>query len=116
MTNTPFGTMGEKTVWHEFERRAHNRAFMVSYFERRIEEIKRSLPGERLLIYDVKQGWEPLCRFLKVPVPDTPFPRMNSREETSRMIESMMAGGSPGGANEGHLAAAASEIFHHNPK
>ena len=33
---------------------------------------------ERLLVFEASQGWEPLCAFLGVPVPDTPYPRENS--------------------------------------
>jgi hypothetical protein len=40
-----------------------------------------AIPTERLLVFDVAEGWAPLCRFLDVPVPDTPFPRMNSTEQ-----------------------------------
>jgi hypothetical protein len=39
------------------------------------------IPAERLLVFDVRQGWEPLCNFLGVAVPDTPFPRTNDRAE-----------------------------------
>ena len=39
------------------------------------------VPPERLLIYDTPQGWQPLCDFLGVPVPDAPFPKTNSTEE-----------------------------------
>ena len=31
-------------------------------------------------MFDVKQGWEPLCKFLNVPIPDEPFPHENDRE------------------------------------
>jgi hypothetical protein len=34
-----------------------------------------------LLVYEPGQGWEPLCRFLSVPVPEQPFPHVNSTEE-----------------------------------
>jgi hypothetical protein len=34
-----------------------------------------------LLVYEVAQGWEPLCKFLDVAVPDEPFPRVNSKDE-----------------------------------
>jgi hypothetical protein len=43
--------------------------------------VQESVPPERLLIFDVKQGWEPLCAFLEVPVPDKPFPHKNIRDE-----------------------------------
>jgi hypothetical protein len=45
------------------------------------EEVRREIPAERLLVYDVSQGWEPLCRFLAVPTPDEPFPKANTTEE-----------------------------------
>ncbi len=45
------------------------------------EEVRRTIAPEHLLAYDVSQGWEPLCAFLEVSVPDTPFPRTNTSEE-----------------------------------
>jgi len=35
------------------------------------------VPPERLLVMDLKEGWEPLCGFLDLPVPEEPFPRAN---------------------------------------
>jgi hypothetical protein len=32
-------------------------------------------------VYEVKQGWEPLCRFLRLPLPDEPFPHVNATDE-----------------------------------
>ena len=52
----------------------------ISIFEQHIQEVKDHVPAERLLVYDVKEGWEPLCRFLDVPAPNTPFPRLNDGE------------------------------------
>jgi len=40
-----------------------------------IEEVKRTISPERLLVYNVKEGWEPLCKFLEVPVPTLKFPK-----------------------------------------
>jgi len=45
------------------------------------EAVKATLPADRLLVYEVKDGWAPLCEFLDVPVPDEPFPRTNHRAE-----------------------------------
>ena len=50
--------------------------------------VIRDVPPERLLVFNVAEGWEPLCRFLGVPVPETPFPRVNSTDE---FRENMMA-------------------------
>ena len=41
------------------------------------EQVQRNIPQDRLLVWSVGEGWEPLCRFLEVDVPDTPFPRLN---------------------------------------
>lgn len=54
---------------------------VIAAFERHNAEVVRSIPPERLLVFEAVHGWEPLCTFLGVPVPDTPFPRTNSREE-----------------------------------
>jgi hypothetical protein len=59
----------------------HDRAYMTDYFRRHTEEVIRTIAPERLLIYQAGQGWEPLCRFLGVAIPDTPYPSENSRAE-----------------------------------
>jgi hypothetical protein len=42
------------------------------------EEVRKAVPPGQLLVFNVKQGWDPLCAFLGVPVPkDKPFPRIN---------------------------------------
>jgi len=46
-------------------------------YEAHIEHVKKTVPKERLLVWNVKEGWEPLCKFLHVPVPEKPFPHAN---------------------------------------
>lgn len=48
------------------------------------EEVRALVPPERRLEYKISDGWEPLCKFLDRPVPDVPFPQLNSREEHRR--------------------------------
>ena len=36
-----------------------------------------TVPAERLLVWEVKEGWAPLCNFLSLPIPNTPFPNVN---------------------------------------
>ncbi len=43
------------------------------------EQVKRTVPPERLLVWEVTDGWEPLCEFLGVAVPDEPLPHANDR-------------------------------------
>jgi hypothetical protein len=45
------------------------------------EAVKAAIPAKQLLVYQVKDGWEPLCAFLGVSVPAGPFPRTNDRGE-----------------------------------
>ena len=61
--------------------RIRDRAFMTDYFRRHSVEVERTIPSHRLLVYEVSQGWGPLCAFLGVRVPEEPFPLTNTREE-----------------------------------
>ena len=65
----------------------------IAVLEMHDEEVKRRVPAERLLVYEVAEGWEPLCRFLGVRVPDEPFPRVNTTEEFVQRLETRRAGG-----------------------
>ncbi len=49
-----------------FSGKEHDKAHAIGVFKAHIEEVKRVVPPERLLVYEVKEGWEPLCRFLGV--------------------------------------------------
>ena len=50
----------------------------IKIFERHNTDVRAKVPKDRLLEYNIKQGWEPLCDFLNIKVPDTPFPHLNS--------------------------------------
>jgi hypothetical protein len=54
---------------------------LVEAFKAHNNAVKETIPASQLLVFEVKQGWEPLCDFLGVPVPSTEFPRSNHREE-----------------------------------
>ena len=59
----------EKAIFEEHNRRVLAHAESDGSFE------------QRLLVWDVEQGWEPLCQALDLPVPDLPFPHANKRAE-----------------------------------
>jgi hypothetical protein len=67
----------EQTFGGRFADRAH----AIGVYERHNEAVQRSIPRERLLVYEAAQGWKPLCRFLDRTVPDQPFPHVNSKDE-----------------------------------
>jgi hypothetical protein len=72
-----------------FGGRFEDKAHAIAVFEANIAEVKRVVPPERLLVFEVTQGWGPLCEFLGVPVPDQPFPRLNDREEMLKRVRMM---------------------------
>jgi hypothetical protein len=49
-------------------------------FEEHNAAVRREVPPDRLLVFSVTEGWEPLCRFLGVPIPDEPFPHLNDSD------------------------------------
>jgi hypothetical protein len=53
----------------------------IAAYRRNNEMVREKIPAERLLVFTPADGWEPLCGFLGCPVPASPFPRSNAREE-----------------------------------
>lgn len=81
----PIREFFEQAVYGEFGDRLHDRDFMLAQFARRTDEIMATVAEERLLVFEAREGWEPLCKFLGVPVPDTPYPKVNTREEMAAL-------------------------------
>ena len=52
-----------------------DKSYAIKKFNSHIEEVKKVIPKNQLLIFEAKEGWEPLCDFLGVPVPQTDYPR-----------------------------------------
>jgi hypothetical protein len=68
--------------------RHQEREGMIAAFERHNDEVRRTVPAEQLLVWDLTEGWEPLCEFLGVEVPAAPLPHLNdSRTFTDRVME-----------------------------
>ena len=67
-----------------FKGRFSDREFAVRIYNDHIQNVRRIVPKEDLLIFNVKDGWGPLCDFLRVDIPENrPFPHLNT---SSRMI------------------------------
>jgi hypothetical protein len=65
---------------------------LIEAMTRHNEDVQRTIPAERLLVWDVAEGWEPLCEFLEQPIPDVPLPHINDRTEfLNRIIDSSLA-------------------------
>lgn len=65
----------------------------LEHYERHIRYLKRVVPEDQLFFFDVKDGWEPLCRILGKEVPDVPFPRVNDSKATEELAQRMLLRG-----------------------
>lgn len=79
-----FGRMTAKVIGRLFDQRMHDEAHCIEVFNRHNAAVQQAIPAERLLVYDVAEGWAPLCAFLGVPEPDGPMPKANSTEDFQR--------------------------------
>jgi hypothetical protein len=80
-------------VWDgEFGGRFGDAEHAVKVFNEHNEAVRRAIPADRLLVFEVSEGWEPLCGFLGVPVPDEPFPHSNDREAFAARADQRSSG------------------------
>jgi hypothetical protein len=77
----PWMQMVGKVVADLFDRRMHDKDRLISVFKAHNARVREVIPADRLLVYEVSQGWAPLCGFLGVDVPEGPMPKVNSTEE-----------------------------------
>ena len=81
-TDDPHGKMARSIVANNtFGGDLADRANAIRVFNQHIEDVIDTIPAERLLVFEAVDGWQPLCNFLDVPVPQTDYPRVNSSEE-----------------------------------
>lgn len=82
----PIRSMGASHLRKDVIDRFSEKEHIKKVFEDHIDEVKRVVPADRLLVFSPKEGWAPLCAFLDVPVPDGPFPRVNDTAEFKRRV------------------------------
>jgi hypothetical protein len=86
------GIIWDGTFGGKFGDRAH----AISVYERHNEDVQKRVPSDRLLVFEVGEGWGPLCAFLGVPAPqDRPFPRTNDRQTLMTLVPQLIAMGHP---------------------
>lgn len=79
--------MVSKLAWEDmFGGRFEDEEHAIEVFERWNEDAKERVPTEGLPVYEVKEGWDPLCEFLGVDVPNKSFPHLNGAEDFRRRI------------------------------
>ena len=58
----------------------------INHFNQWVQEVKNTVPSDKLLVFEVKEGWGPLCKFLEVPVPNIPFPNTNDTAQMKKRL------------------------------
>lgn len=79
--DTDWRQMWEDIVTNRFTSKLDDKAACLEAFHRHYDSVRKTVPAQRLLEWNVKDGWEPLCAALDLPVPDLPFPHQNSTAE-----------------------------------
>jgi hypothetical protein len=84
--------MIDAVVWQgAFDGRFEDRQYAIRTFHEWNRRVSERVPADRLLVYEVTEGWAPLCGFLGTPIPDTPFPHLNDTETFRRRIKRIQA-------------------------
>jgi hypothetical protein len=74
-------------IWNgTFHGRFMEKDYALDVFRRHNEDVRSKVAGDKLLVFEVREGWGPLCDFLGVEVPDTPFPHLNDTESFRQMF------------------------------
>merc|ERR1711892_83627 len=76
-----FGAMKSKALNCSMLKALENEDTAVEFFNEHVKEVKELVPAANLLVFDLREGWDPLCEFLNVSKPESPFPRMNDTGE-----------------------------------
>ena len=58
-----------------------NKENVIQCYNEYCQDVIKTCPPEKLLVFEVSEGWEPLCKFLEVPVPKEPFPHVNDTQQ-----------------------------------
>ena len=79
----------EKAIWEgTFQNKLEDKDHAIAVFNSHIEEVRQVVARERLLIFEAKYGWEPLCSFLDVPVPvDKPYPHKHEGALVRKLLK-----------------------------
>lgn len=74
-------------IWNgTFNGRFLDKEYAIEVFHQHVASVKARVPADQLLVFDVKEGWGPLCDFLGVAVPDEPFPHLNDTASFRAML------------------------------
>ena len=76
------GKWAFEIIWDRiFDGRLNEREHVIDIFNQHNRSVINETPPEKLLVFEAKDGWEPLCDFLRVPIPNTHYPHTNSTQQ-----------------------------------
>ncbi|MEO0981312.1 MAG: sulfotransferase family protein [Pseudomonadota bacterium] len=84
---TKWGRMIKATIDDHLGGDVNDREAVIAAFNQNTADVKAAFGPDRLLVFEAKDGWAPLCELLSVPVPDEPYPHVNSKEEFDAVFE-----------------------------
>lgn len=87
------GPFLKATINDYFDGRMHDRDHLIQRFAEHTQRVRDTIPADRLLVFEVSEGWGPLCEFLELPVPEGEFPRVNDTEAVVAILDQIMAEG-----------------------
>ena len=87
------GKFIQLTINDYLQDRMHDKDHLIQRFQEHVEEVRNSIPASRLLVFEAKEGWGPLCEFLDLPEPDTDFPFINDTEATKEILNKIIMDG-----------------------
>ncbi len=69
-----------------FNGHPEDREQAIAIYNRNTEEVISTIASDRLLVHSVEDGWEPLCRWLNLPVPDVDYPHGNTTQDFNHLV------------------------------
>jgi hypothetical protein len=64
---------------------------LINFYNNHNESVKALIPNDQLLVFEVKDGYKPLCDFLGIPAPAEEFPHINAGiEKAEKIMQSML--------------------------
>ena len=88
---TPNSLAEEMFISRTFEGDIDDRSHVIDVFKRHVDAVQAEYGPDRLLVLELGSGWEPLCAFLGVEVPNVPYPVGNTSEEFGDNIDRVTA-------------------------
>ena len=90
LPGTEAGAYMKTTIHDYFDGRMHDHDHLVRRFNEHVASVRQTIEPGRLLVFEVADGWEPLCEFLELPAPREAFPHVNDTAAVQGLIRAIM--------------------------